>query len=70
MDAKQILKNAMKAKSVKSGKLADMLDMKHQAFYNKLNRGTMSANFLIQAAEAIGCEVVIRDKESGTIVSL
>lgn len=70
MDAKTIIKSAMKQKKVKSGALADLLGMNHQSFYNKLNRGTMSANFLIEIADAMGCDIVIRDRESGEIVSL
>ena len=67
MDAKTIIKIAMKQRSVKSGMLADSLGMKHQAFYNKINRGTMSANFLIEIANAMNCDIVFRDRETGAI---
>lgn len=70
MDAKTLIKTAMKHQNVKSGALADILGMEHQAFYNKLNRGTMSANFFVDMADAIGCDVVFRDRTSGEIISL
>ena len=68
MDAKTIMKNAMKHQKVKSGTLADMLGMQRQAFYNKLDRGTMSANFFIEMADAIGCDVVLRDRATGEVI--
>lgn len=68
--AKAIIKRAMKAKGIKSGALADMLGMEHQPFYNKLNRGTMSAEWLVDIADAMGCEVIFRDKATGDIIGL
>ena len=68
MDAKTIVKNAMKYKKIKSGMLAELLGMEYQAFCNKLSRGTMSANYMVQIADALGCDVVFRDRETGDII--
>ena len=68
MEAKAVIKSAMKQQKIKSGMLAELLGMQRQAFYNKLNRGTMSANFFIEIADALGCDVVFRDRETGEII--
>lgn len=68
MDAKTIIKNAMKHQKIKSGALAELLGMDYQAFCNKLSRGTMSANYMVQIADALGCDVVFRDRETGNII--
>lgn len=67
MDAKTIIKSVMKNRKTKSGTLADSLGMQHQAFYNKLNRGTMSANFLVEIADAMNCDIAFVDRETGEI---
>lgn len=69
MDAKAIVKKAMKHQKIKSGVLAELLGMDYQAFCNKLSRGTMSANYMIQIADALGCDVVFRDRATGEIIN-
>lgn len=68
MDAKAIIKNAMKHQNIKSGVLSERLGMDYQAFCNKLSRGTMSANYMVQIADALGCDVVFRDRETRNII--
>lgn len=68
MDAKTIIKKAMKHQNIKSGVLAGLLGMDYQAFCNKLSRGTMSANYMVEIANALGCDVVFRDRATGEII--
>lgn len=68
MDAKMIIKKAMKHQNIKSGVLARLLGMDYQAFCNKLSRGTMSANYMVEIADALGCDVVFRDRATGEII--
>lgn len=68
MDAKTIVRNAMKHQKIKSSALAELLGMEYQAFCNKLSRGTMSANYMIHVADVLGCDVVFRDRETGEII--
>lgn len=68
MDAKAIIKSAMEHQKVKSGTLAELLGMEYHAFCNKLSRGTMSANYMVQIADVLGCDVVFRDRETGDII--
>lgn len=68
MEAKAIIKRAMKHQKIGSGVLADALGMDYQAFCNKLSRGTMSANYMLQIADALGCDVVFRDRTTGDII--
>lgn len=67
MGAQVLIKSVMKAKKVKSGALADKLNYKEQAFYNKLSRDTMSAKFLCVVADALDCDVALIDRETGEI---
>ena len=55
----------MAYRQVKSGTLAEMIGSEKQAFYNTLCRKTMQYNLAVRIADALGCEIVWRDKETG-----
>lgn len=42
-----------------------MIGSEKQAFYNTLCRKTMQYNLAVRIADALGCEIVWRDKETG-----
>lgn len=66
MGMNRIIKTAMLAKKVKSGELAELLGKDKQAFYNWLSRDTMGDK-IIEVADALGCDIVLRDRETGKI---
>ena len=65
MEAQRYIKVIMADKAVKSGTLADNIGMDRQAFYNTLYRKTMQYSEAERIADALGCEIVWRDKTSG-----
>ena len=67
-NGKRVVKMIMADKGIKSGFIADTLDMDRQVFYNWLNREKgMTVDKLSSVADILGCEVVLRDKETGKI---
>lgn len=61
------LKMAMIDKNISQVEFAERADMPVQSLYNMLNRNKMKFKQVEAFAEAIGCEVVLRDKETGKI---
>ncbi len=67
MSAGKIIKKCMVDKGIKSGTLAEKLGDNKQVFYNKLYRDSMKFSEVERIAEALGCEIVFKDKETGKI---
>ena len=68
MGASKKLKVAMLDKGIKQKEMADMLGYASiNSIYNALNRDTMTYAVVERWADAIGCDVVLRDRESGKI---
>ena len=67
MGATVHIKTAMVVKGVKSGDLAEQLEKIPQTFYNMLNRDSMRFSEVEAIADALGCDVVLRDRETGRI---
>lgn len=65
MGAAKHIKTALLDKELKPGALAAMLGVNPQVFYNKLSRDTMTFSDAEKIADAIGCDVVLRDRETG-----
>lgn len=62
MDSKTILKMAMIEKNLKSGEVADLLQIDRQVFYNKLSRNSMSVSELSEILDKLGFVLCIREK--------
>ena len=66
-----IIKAIMKDKKVSVQKLADTMGLAKNTIYNTFSndinseRNGMSYENVFRFAEALGCEVIIRDKETG-----
>lgn len=67
MGASKHLKAAMKDKKIRVEDLSEMVDKPMQTIYNMMYRDTMKFNQVEIYAEALGCEVVLRDKETGKV---
>lgn len=67
MGAKALIKTVMVQKDIKSGYIAEQLEMDKQVFYNWLNRDKMTVSNLVRVANVLGCDVVLRDRETGKI---
>lgn len=71
MRASNILKIIMKEKKLKVKDLADLMGKSDRTVYNTFSRdnlskgGGMTFENVVEYAEALGCEIVIRDKETG-----
>lgn len=65
---KRMIKSIMALKKIKSGFIADSLEMDRQAFYNWLNRDNpMMLDKLIEVADVLGCDVALIDRETGEV---
>lgn len=67
MGASKHLKAAMKDKKIKVAELSEMTGKPMQTIYNAMHRDNMYFDLAEMYAEAIGCEVVLRDKDTGKI---
>lgn len=67
MGASILIKTAMLHKGVKVGELAPLLSMTTQALSVKLNRDTMTFASAEKMADALCCDIVLRDRVSGKI---
>ena len=65
MSASKTIKKTMIEKGIKPGAVADMLGQDKQVFYNKISRDTMKYNDVEKIADALGCDVVFKDRETG-----
>ncbi len=67
MGASILIKTAMLQKGIKLGELAKRTNYNPQALSVKLNRDSMNFDGVQQLADALGCDVVLRDRASGKI---
>ncbi len=67
MSAIKALKKAMKQKHIQQQELADKTDRKLQTVRNTFHRGNMTCAVIEQYADIVGCDVVLRDRETGEI---
>lgn len=67
MGASLLIKTVMLQKGIKLGELARRTDYSPQTLSVKLNRDAMSFEATQKLADALGCDVVLRDRESGKI---
>lgn len=65
MGATKHIKICMVDKNIKSGEVAAKLGALPQTFYNKLARDTMRFSEVEEIAAALGCDVVLIDRETG-----
>lgn len=67
MGASRKIKTVAMAKGIKTKDLAEAYGDLTQTFYNKLHRDTMKYDEVEKIADALGCDVVFRDRETGKI---
>ena len=67
MSASKQIKIVMTKKDIKPGAVADALGCDPQVFYTKLYRDTMKYNDVEKIADALGCDIVFRDKQTNEI---
>lgn len=65
MGASKQIRAAMIHRDMKPGELAERIGMKRQAFYNKMNRDNMKYSEVQRIADFLGCDVILKDRESG-----
>lgn len=65
MGASEHIKAALKANRITQDELAKRVDKPTQTVYNMMFRDTMKFNMVETYADAIGCDVVLRDRETG-----
>lgn len=67
MGASEHITKALKAKKIKKNKLAEMIGKTPRTVYNTLDRDAMTYTMVELYADALGCDVVLRDRETGEI---
>lgn len=68
MSIKKMIKKAMLDKGIKSGFIADKLDIDRQFLYNWLYKpDTEAFERLVAIADILGCDVALIDRESGNV---
>lgn len=67
MGASKRIRMAMIDKGIKPRHLEQTTGIKSQLISNSLNKDNMTFKRVEMLAEALGCEVVLRDKETGRI---
>lgn len=67
MSASKNIKVVLTKKNIKPGAVADAIGVDRQVFYNKLSRDTMKYNDVEKIADALGCDIVFRDKQTNEI---
>ena len=65
MGAGKHIKTAMIDKGIKAGKVAEILGDNPQVFYNKMSRDSFKYAEAERIADALGCDIVLRDRETG-----
>ena len=63
MGSKEILKHAFLDAGISTGKVADLMGIDRQVFYNKISRNTMSFKEVSEILSYIGYELTYRLKE-------
>ena len=67
MGAAEHIKRALKSKKVTQKELAVMMGKPIQTVYNTINKDSMFFSHVEEYADAIGCDVVLVDRETGQI---
>jgi 23S rRNA C2498 (ribose-2'-O)-methylase RlmM len=67
MGAGKHIKTAMIDKGLKAGEVAERLGDNPQVFYNKMSRDSFKYAEAERIADALGCDIVLRDRETGKI---
>lgn len=67
MGASEHIKKALKDKRITQEQLAEMVNKPTQTVYNMMHRDTMKFTMVEIYADAIGCDVVLVDRETGKI---
>lgn len=68
MGVSKKLKMAMIDKDIKQKDMADLLGYTNiNSVYNALNRDSMTFEIAERWADALGCDIVLRDRETGKI---
>lgn len=70
VDGKAIIRSIMAKKNVKISQLAEMLGDNRQTLANTLQYNKMSLNKFADIADALGCDVVAIDRETGEMFKL
>ncbi len=66
MTANEIIKNMMSDRGITQGKITEMLGMKHQSGVSQALSRDMKTSMLLRFLESMDCELIIRDKKTGT----
>lgn len=61
------IRAAMLDKDIKGKDVAAGLGILPQSYYNALNRSTLTIANAEKIADLLGCDVVLRDRKTGTI---
>lgn len=67
IDGRTILRTVMARKGIKTGQLADDLGEDRQTFANWMQYNKMRLDKFSKAADMLGCDVVLLDRETGDI---
>ncbi len=67
MGASEHIKRALKDKRVTQEELAERVKKPRQTVYNMMSRDTMKFSMVEVYADAIGCDVVLIDRETGKV---
>lgn len=65
MGVAEHLKKALKAKKMKIRDLAEMTDTPEQTLYNAMHRNSMPFKTVEIYADALGCDIIFRNRETG-----
>ncbi len=66
MQANEVIKGLMSDKRITQGEITKMLGMKSQSGVSQALGRDMKISMLIRFLDCMGCELVVRDKASGT----
>lgn len=61
------IKTAMLHKGIKQNELAELINKDLQQVYNALYRDTFTSKTADQIADALNCDIVLQDRETGKI---
>ena len=66
MQANEVIKGLMSDKKITQGEITKMLGMKSQSGVSQALSRDMKISMLIRFLDCMDCELVVRDKASGT----
>ncbi len=66
MSATTVIKDILEVKSKSQAMLAEEINVTRQNLSNKMNRDKFSALELVEIADALGMNLLLKDKEDGT----